>query len=279
MPVLFNQDDVQQDQIAAGVTSQVLLNEALIGNDRIMLQRLVIEPGAQMPLSTAPGGFAWAQLLSGTARLTADGIEDHLTKSHIVLLPPDFEGTLAGVEPCELLLANVPDAARFDPEFTTNPPPYRCVDWTREPVLDAEHDARKRIYMVTPKMFATKAFKGEMIIYPPNTFAPTHHHEGAEHFQYVIAGTGTVFLSEKPQEMRQGDVLYNYEFERHYFENHGDEDFIFVEFFVPGECKTIWVPGADVCAWVPTGQDIEGRMPVREIKAHSSELVTTPDDV
>jgi len=279
MPVLFNQDEAETKEIAPGVKCQILLDKPRTSNDRIMLQRILLEPGAQMPLSIANGSFAWTQLLSGEVIITAENIKDHLTKAHIALLPPDFEGTLSAETSCEVLLANVPDAQRFDESFTKNPPGYRCVDWTREPVLDAEHDARKRIYMVTPKMFDTKAFKGEMIIYPPNTNAPNHHHEGAEHFQYVISGSGTVFLSEQPHDMKKGDVLYNYEMERHYFENHGEEDFIFVEFFVPGECKTIWVPGADVCAWMPTGQDIEGRMPVRDIKAHSSELVTTPDDV
>ena len=279
MPVLFHQDDVELETIAPGVTTQTLLNEMRIGDDRILLQRVTIEPGCELPLSIPGGGFAWMQLLRGTARITSSPIEDDLTKAHIVLLPPGFIGVLTGFDKAELLLAIVPDAARFDPKFTTKPPRYRAIDWMREPVLDAEHDARKRIYMVTPKMFGTKAFKGEMIIYPPNTHAANHHHEGAEHFQYVISGEGTVFLSEKRHEMRKGSVLYNYEYERHYFQNNGTQAFVFVEFFVPGECKTIWPPGAKIGTWVPTGQDIAGRTPVRNIKAHSSQQIVTPEDV
>ena len=38
-------------------------------------------------------------------------------------------------------------------------------------MLDSEYDARKRIYLVTPNLFGTKAVKGEMIIYPPGTAA------------------------------------------------------------------------------------------------------------
>jgi hypothetical protein len=37
--------------------------------------------------------------------------------------------------------------------------------------------------------------------------------------------------------------------------------------------------GAAVCAWLPTGRDIEGRRPAREIAAHSSALVQSPRDL
>lgn len=50
----------------------------------------------------------------------------------------------------------IPNAAELDPVLAKNPPSFRAVDWTREPVLDSEHDARKRIYLVTPKLFGTK---------------------------------------------------------------------------------------------------------------------------
>jgi quercetin dioxygenase-like cupin family protein len=139
----------------------------------------------------------------------------------------------------------------------------RTVDWTREPVLQSEHDARKRVYMATPGLTGTKAFKGEMISYPPGTAAPEHHHEGAEHFQYVIAGEGTALLDGVAHTLRAGDVLYNYEHERHAFFNESDGDFVFVEFFVPGPCETVWSPGANVCAWLPTGVDSGGRPPSR----------------
>jgi hypothetical protein len=54
---------------------------------------------------------------------------------------------------------------------------------------------------------------------------------------------------------------------------------VFVEFFVPGEYKTIWAPGAAVCTWLPTGRDIKGQKPAREIRAHSSARVDSPQDV
>ena len=153
------------------------------------------------------------------------------------------------------------------------------VDWTREPVLDSEHDARKRIYLVTPKLSGTKAIKGEMIIYPPGTAAANHHHEGAEHFMYVLRGRGTVYANEKPFAVRQGDVIYYPDRERHYLEAAADEELVFAEFFAPAEFKTIWVDESQICTWNPTGRDIEGRLPAREIKAHSSAEVLSPRDV
>ena len=52
------------------------------------------------------------------------------------------------------------------------------------------------------------------------------------------------------------------------FINESDAEAVFVEFFVPGPCETVWSPGANVCAWLPTGIDSEGRKPAREIAYH-----------
>ena len=92
-------------------------------------------------------------------------------------------------------------------------------------------------------MAGTQAFKGEMITYPPGAAAPEHHHVGAEHFQYVISGQGTAILDGKAVRLGVGDLVYNYEYEPHSFINDTDDDFVFVEFFVPGPCDTIWSPG------------------------------------
>jgi quercetin dioxygenase-like cupin family protein len=153
------------------------------------------------------------------------------------------------------------------------------VDWKREPVLQSEHDARKRIYLVTPKLFGTKAIKGEMIIYPPGTTGANHHHEGAEHFMYFLRGRGTIYANEKPFPVREGDVVYYPDRERHHLSASEGEEMVFAEFFAPGECVTIWVDESKVCAWLPTGQDIRGAAPAREITAHSSKNVAIPLDV
>jgi len=167
-----------------------------------------------------------------------------------------------------LLVATVPAAVRFDANVAATPDAPRTADWTREPVLKSEHDARSRIYMATRGLTGTEAYRGELIRYPSGTAAPAHHHEGAEHFQYVLTGAGTAVLAGEEHTLRAGDVLYNYENEVHSFFNDHDDEFSFVEFFVPGGCRTVWAPGAEVCAWLPTGADIEGRPPARDIAYH-----------
>jgi len=221
---------------------------------------------------------AWLQGLDGQA-LLAHGDTQTLSDAHVAFLPPGFSATLSAERGATLLYGEIPNAARFDPSFKQNPPLFRLADWTREPVLDSEHDARKRIYLVTPKLFGTKAVKGEMIIYPPGTAAANHHHEGAEHFMYVLRGRGAVYANEKPYPVRQGDVIYYPDRERHYLEAATNEELVFAEFFAPAEFKTIWVNESEICAWLPTSRDIRGRTPVREIKAHSSAEVLSPQDV
>jgi quercetin dioxygenase-like cupin family protein len=168
---------------------------------------------------------------------------------------------------------------RPDPRFAQEPPQFRITDWTREPMLNSEHEARKRIYLETPKLSGTKSVKDEMIIYPPGTAAANHHHVGAEHFMYVLRGRSAVYANEQPFPVRKGDVIYYPGLERHYLEGAPDEELVFVELFAPAECKTVSVDESQVCAWLPTGRDIRGRAPVREIQAHSSVQIVSPRDV
>lgn len=242
-----------------------LLTPAIVGNDRIELDHVAVAPGGTYALDLADGMVGWLQVLSGDGAL--DGTA--LTDKHIAYLPVGFSGGFrAGGAETRLLVARVPDAARFNDGIAGMPSELRHVDWTREPVLQSEHDARTRVYLATPALVGTGAFKGEMISYPPGTAAPEHHHVGAEHFQYVVAGEGTAMLDGTAHRLRAGDVLYNYEHEPHSFINESDGDFVFVEFFVPGPCETVWSPGANLCAWLPTGVDSDGRKPAREIGYH-----------
>ncbi len=279
MAITINESTVAAEPIAAKVKRQRLLTAQHTPDGKVLLDRLTIEAGGTLTLHIGAGDLAWVQILEGSAILTHGDASESLTHAHIVFLPPGFSGTLATQNGVTLIYATVPNAARFDAAFTASPPPFKIVDWTREPVLDSEHDARKRIYVVTPKLFGTKAIKGEMIIYPPGTQASNHHHEGAEHFMFVLKGKGTAYANESPIPVRKGDVIYYDDRERHYLRSEGDTEMAFVEFFVPGEYKTIWAPGADICTWTPTGRSISGAKPVREIAKHSSADVASPLDV
>jgi quercetin dioxygenase-like cupin family protein len=275
--VTFNESSVWPEVLATGIERQRLLTQSRVPGTRILLDRMKLAPAASTTLEVGARDLAWLQMLAGEALLTHGGAKVALGSTHIVFLPAGFSGTLATKAGAVFLYAQVPDAARFDSDAEAEPQ-FRVVDWTREPVLDSEHDARKRIYVVTPKLFGTKAIKGEMIIYPPGTQASNHHHEGAEHFMYVLEGRGTAYANEKPIALRKGDLIHYDDRERHYLRSEGDEDMVFVEFFVPGVYKTVWAEGAPICTWSPTGRNIRGEKPVREIAGHSS-ASATPQDV
>jgi quercetin dioxygenase-like cupin family protein len=279
MATIFNEGTVAGEPAGDSTTRQHLLTEARVPGIGILLDRLTLAPGGEARLTVPATSVAWLQVLDGEALLARGETRETVSNAHVAFLPPGFSAGLSSNSGAALLYGEVPNAARLDPNFEQNPPPFRLADWTREPVLDSEHDARKRIYLVTPKLFGTKAVKGEMIIYPPGTAAANHHHEGAEHFMYVLRGRGTVYANEKPFPVRKGDVIYYPDRERHYLEAADDEELVFAEFFAPAEFKTTWVDESQICAWLPTGRDIRGRIPAREIKAHSSAEVASPGDV
>ena len=198
MALIVNEQSVAGDPVGRGARRQSLLNAVRVPGTAILLDRLSLSGGGQMPLAVLATSVAFLQGLEGEARLAGSAGEATLTPAHVVCLPPGFSGALNSDQGAALLYGEIPQASRFDADFTKEPPRFRISDWTREPVLDSEHDARKRIYLITPKLFGTKAVKGEMIIYPPGTAAANHHHEGAEHFMYVLRGRGTVYANEKP---------------------------------------------------------------------------------
>jgi quercetin dioxygenase-like cupin family protein len=277
MAIIFNENSVSGAPLGRSVTRQFLVTTERVPGTAILLDRLTLAGGGDVTVTVPATSLAWLQVLAGDVTLESKG--DRLSEAHVAFLPPGFSDRLVSAHGAALLYGEIPEAARLDPQFARTPPAYRVVDWTREPVLDSEHDARKRIYLVTPKLAGTKAIKGEMILYPPGTAAANHHHEGAEHFMYVLRGRGTVYANEQPFAVKQGDVIYYPDRERHYLEAAPDEELVFAEFFAPAEFKTIWVDESQVCTWNPTGRDIQGRPPAREIKAHSSAEVLSPGDV
>jgi quercetin dioxygenase-like cupin family protein len=279
MAFTVNESVVPAEVLNDKVSRQRLLTRERVPGTKILLERLSITAGGRTTLKVSVADLAWFQVLEGELRLDGNAGAAELTNAHIVFLPPGYEGTLVSGAGAVVLYAEVPGAGRFDASFAVSPPAFRIVDWTREPLLDSKHDARKRIYVVTPKLFGTKAIKGEMIIYPPGTEGANHHHEGAEHFMYVLKGEGVAYANEKPLPVRKGDLIYYDDFERHWLKCSNKEEMAFVEFFVPGEYKTIWAPGASICTWLPTGRDIKGRVPSREIKAHGGADAMSPADV
>ena len=129
-----------------------LLTPAIVGNDRIELDHVAVAPGGTYAPDLADGMVGWLQVLSGDGAL--DGTA--LTDKHIAYLPVGFSGGFrAGGAETRLLVARVPNAARFDDGIAGMPSELRHVDWTREPVLQSEHDARTRVYLATPALAGT----------------------------------------------------------------------------------------------------------------------------
>jgi quercetin dioxygenase-like cupin family protein len=279
LAISFNEAHVLPEAIAPGVRRQRLLDPERVRETNVTLDRLTLAAGAQITLEVPRTSLAWLLILDGEGQLAAVDKAERLSDVHAAFLPPGYRASLSSEAGLSLIFAEVSDAARFDANLSAQPPQFRLVDWTREPVLASEHDDRKRIYLVTPKLFGMSAMRGEMIIYPPGTSAPDHHHEGAEHFMYFLRGQGTAWANGKPFEVRGGDVVWYPDLERHYLKADPAEGMAFVEFFVPGVYKTIWADPSQVCTWLPTGRDIEGRIPVREIRAHSSADMVAPADV
>ena len=83
-----------------------------------------------------------------------------------------------------------------------------------------------------------------------------------------MEGQGIAYIDGQERLVEKGDIIYNFEFERHWFENRETEEFSFAEFFIPGDYKTIWAKDVNVCTWLPTGKDIKGRDAVRHIAKH-----------
>lgn len=269
MPIHFNVNDVAAQRVANGVWRQPLLNGERIPDIKFRLDRIALDAAAQFELSVAGTDLAWFQVLEGELKFRGPQGEHRLTDGHVVFLPPAFKGTLASDAGAAFLLALVPDTVRLDPEFAVKPPAFRVVDWTNEPLLESKHDARKRVYLVTPALFGTQAIKGEMIIYPPRTEAPKHHHVGAAHFMYFLKGGGTAFADDKPFAVRGGDVVYYRDREWHALKSGEDGEMVFSEFFVPAGAKTVWAEPEKACTWMPTGKNIKGGKPSREIREHS----------
>lgn len=116
----------------------------------------------------------------------------------------------------------------------------RIVNTFDAPRRDSKHDARYRYEAVQPEVLGTRRMRGEIVVYPPGAAGASHYHEGTEHLFYVTEGRGTLYVNEEPREVREGDFICVFDGERHWFENHTNQTFAFLELFSPGEYKTVW---------------------------------------
>lgn len=275
MASIVNHEDIPAEPFGRATTRRRLITRARIANTRMLVDRWELGPGGRVELRLPDGAGAWFAVLEGEAALTGDGEAQPMTGAHAAYVDARFRGSLQSRNGAAVLYVEIPDAGAHAADFA--PAPARIIDWTAEPLLDSRHDARQRIYMATPKLFGTHALKCEMILYPGATSGSRHRHEGAEHFKYVLEGSGTGYADALALPHRAGDVIYHPAGEWHYSVTRPEERMRFIEFFVPGVFKTTWAT-AQVCSWEPTGRSIAGGRPVREIAAHAGDA-GTPQDV
>lgn len=271
MGVHVNRDDVVPEFLPNGATRRRLIDESSVPGTQCNFDVLTLDAGGSLDLQLPREGVAWAQVLKGSLRAQGGSQDRVLGESQLLFLANAFAGRLTSVEGAELIILEIPNAGQFDPASVAGLPEIQSIDLGLEPMLKSEHDERTRLYVATAGLFGTRALIGELVAFPPGTVSQNHHHVGAEHFQYVLRGEATVYLNETPRRLRAGDLLYKYDRERHYCENDGNGELVFVEFFVPGEYETVWVNPDRSCAWSPTGKNAKGGEPSRHIATHTSD--------
>ena len=267
MTLLIKGSTIAEYVVSKGVSRKLLLNRHETGDSRLEIKKYIVDSEAEIELNLEKDSLSWFHAL--TEGIKIDSVT--LDQQSLLVLKGNNKTVIqnSGFSTAEILLCTVPKVSRFLGEGEAIPFKKHSVDWSVEPVLLSEFDSRKRIYLASPGLWqGLSCVKGEMIIYPKGGTAPLHHHENAEHFQYIMEGTGTVTFENSEHIVEKGDILYFFENEVHAFENKDADEFIFAEFFVPGSYKTIWAKDANVCTWLPTGKDLRGRKAARHIEKH-----------
>ena len=264
MPKIVKFSEILSEVIAPGVSSKKLLGEQSLVDKRMTLEVIKMDPNSKFDVENSHTSYSWIQILEGEINIG----QNLLTNEHIVFFPLNFQTQITTKSHSKLVYVSIPNAKSFDKTLENNNKSMKIINWFKEPVLNSEFDNRKRIYVMSEALANSSVAKGEIIIYPPNTSAPEHHHVGAEHFQFMMSGEAIAVLEGQEHKLEAFDLLYNFENENHYFYNNSNSEFVFVEFFVPGDYKTIWSKNANVCTWLPTGKNYLGDTPSRNIEKH-----------
>lgn len=269
MPFIVRADDRTTEVVAPGITRAWILAPDRLDDGRLSVEILSMQAGTVHEITTSDRELTWLQVLTGETLLDTgerDGGAQVTDQAIVTMLARGSQACVTASTDATVLVCRAPHALDYDAKLPLRT--TRRVDWSTEPVLNSEHDTRQRIYLASTGLWGTEAVKGEMIIYPPGAVGAAHHHEGAEHFQFMVSGSGTAVLGTDEVQLHAGDLLYNFENELHSFYNGTSTDMVFVEFFVPGESRTVWPPEVNVCGWQPTGKDITGRPAARELSYH-----------
>lgn len=114
------------------------------------------------------------------------------------------------------------------------------------PRLRSTRDTRGRIDLVTEEIFGLTDLKADRITYHPGDTAAAHYHLDCKHFFFILDGRGILHAGEESIDLAPGDVALIEENEVHWFDNPYDEDFSFIELWVPAPRDTVWVDPDDI---------------------------------
>lgn len=132
----------------------------------------------------------------------------------------------------------------------------RIIAADQLPKLTSTRDTRDRIDLVTEATFGLTELRADRITYHPGDTAAAHYHKDAKHFFFILEGHGVLYADGDPFELGPGDVVLVEEEEVHWFANPHDEEFTFIELWVPAPAETVWVSD-DQCTWAPRGANTE----------------------
>ena len=113
MPIIVRGADVAAQVIGSRVEKQSLLSPENTGSDNVLLDLLTFGDGAEFELALNQNTFGWLQVLEGSGSL--GGYEQELEPNGVTYMPLGYSGTFsASADGTRLLMATVPEAARFD---------------------------------------------------------------------------------------------------------------------------------------------------------------------
>ena len=206
MPVIVRGKEVAAEQAGPGAIAQSLLSPANTGSNNVLLDLITFEGKAAFELAMNDDTFGWVQVLDGSGSLTGHDPELNPARRHLFAagLCRYVQRSAARTAPvCWWQPCPRPGAVRSltSPE---TPSQVQTTDWSREPVLQSEHDARTRIYLATRTLTGTSAYRGEMIRYTPGTEAPEPiTMKGLNTFQYVLRGNCTAGAGRRDGQTRR----------------------------------------------------------------------------
>lgn len=110
--------------------------------------------------------------------------------------------------------------------------------------LVSERPGRERVFFVSKELAGTDEFLAGVLTYLPGIQSPYHFHEGCEHFQYILEGSGVVVTEDGEIPVEPGTLIFIHEGNEHRMKSLEGE-LKFLEFQVPNRFRTTILEGGD----------------------------------